>query len=156
MSVLQDISVAVGKTSLTPAKPQLRPQSVISGETRPAIQTAPRLGTQNIEPIAVDARWSNYGQYLQRMINAVQIQWERTVIEQKANPASGSSVTVKLVINDEGRVVDVRVMETTANEAATRACSSAITERMPYGPWSDEMKSQLGAKQEMTFTFNYK
>jgi hypothetical protein len=58
-------------------------------------------------------------------------------------------------MNDEGRIVDIAVVKTTANEVATRVCSSAITERMPYGSWSDEMKSDLGAKQEMTFTFIY-
>jgi len=34
-----------------------------------------KFGTMNIGPTAVDARWSNYGVYLQRMIETVQIQW---------------------------------------------------------------------------------
>ena len=35
------------------------------------------------------------------------------------------------------------------------ACVSAITDRAPYGPWTDDMKAMLGSQQEMTFTFYY-
>jgi hypothetical protein len=68
---------------------------------------------------------------------------------------TGSAVTVKFVMNDEGMIVDIGVEQTTANEIATRACVSGITDRMPYGPWTDDMKAVLGNKQEMTFTFYY-
>jgi hypothetical protein len=39
--------------------------------------------------------------------------------------------------------------------AAERACMSAITDRAPYGEWTDDMKAVLGEQQEMTFTFYY-
>jgi hypothetical protein len=64
-------------------------------------------------------------------------------------------VTVKFVMNDEGRIVDIGVENSTANDTATRACVSAITDRMPYGPWTDDMKAVLGDRQQMTFTFYY-
>jgi hypothetical protein len=132
-----------------------RPQLVKGNQPRPAILAENRHGTTNIGPTAMDARWSNYGEYLQRMINTVQIQWECDLLEQKANPASGSAVTVKFVMNDEGQIVEIKVEQTTASEIATRACVNAITARMPYGSWTDEMKAVLGHKQEMTFTFHY-
>ena len=31
----------------------------------------------------------------------------------------------------------------------------AITDRAPYGPWTDDMIAMLGKQQEMTFTFYY-
>ena len=62
---------------------------------------------------------------------------------------------VKFVMNDEGRIVDISVVETSANDSATRACVNAITDRAPYGPWTDEMRVWLGSKQEITFTFYY-
>ena len=143
------------RPAIDPRRPQPRPQLVKTIQTRPAILAENKFGTTNIGPTAVDARWSNYGAYLQRMIDSVQIQWERIVIEQKANPVGGSSVTVKFVMNDEGRIVDIGVENSTANDTATRACVSAITDRMPYGPWTDDMKAVLGDRQQMTFTFYY-
>jgi len=138
-----------------PRRPQPRPQLVKTLQTRPTTLAENKFGTTNIGATAVDARWSYSGAYLQRMIDSVQIQWERIVIEQKANAVGGSSVTVKFVMNDEGRIVDIGVENLTANDTATRACVSAITDRMPYGPWTDGMKAVLGDRQQMTFTFYY-
>ena len=141
--------------SIDPRRPQPRPQLVKTIQTRPAILAENKFGTTNIGPTAVDARWSNYGAYLQKLINSVQIQWERIIIEQSANPVIGSVVAVKFVINDEGNIIDIGVENSTANEIATRACVSAITDRMPYGPWTDDMRAVLGDRQQMTFTFYY-
>ncbi len=148
-----------GATAMQPAidprRPRPRPQMVKTVQARPAILAERLAGTANIGPTAVDAKWSQYGAYLQSMIETVQIQWERIIIDQKANPIGGSLVTVKFVMNDEGRIVDIGIENTTANDTATRACISAITDRMPYGPWTDDMKAVLGEKQTMTFTFYY-
>jgi hypothetical protein len=148
-----------GATSMQPAidpkRPRPRPQVVKQQQVRPAILAERPFGTTNIGNIAVDARWSNYGAYLQRMIDTVQIQWERLILQQSANPTVGSTVTVKFVMNDEGRISQIANVESTANETASRACVSAITDRAPYGPWTDDMKAMLGSQQEMTFTFYY-
>src|SRR3954464_8944595 len=148
-----------GATSLQPAidpkRPRARPTVVRQQQVRPAILAENKFGTTNIGNIAVDAKWSNYGAYLQRMIDTVQIQWERLILQQSANPAVGSTVTVKFVMNDEGKITNIANVESTANEGASRACVSAITDRAPYGPWTDDMKAVLGTQQEMTFTFYY-
>jgi hypothetical protein len=72
-----------------------------------------------------------------------------------AMPAGGSTVAVKFIMNDEGKITNITHVDTSANETASRACVSAITDRSPYGPWTDDMKAVLGTQQEMTFTFYY-
>ena len=141
--------------AIDPSRPRPRPQVTQTLQSRPAILAENKFGTTNIGNIAVDAKWSSYGAYLQKMIDIVQIQWERIVIEQKANPIVGSSVTVKFIMDDEGKIARIIGVESTANETASRACVSGITDRAPYGPWTDDMKAVLGNKQEMTFTFYY-
>lgn len=141
--------------AIDPRRPRPRPQVVRQQQVRPAILAENKFGTTNIGNIAVDARWSNYGAYLQRMIDTVQIQWERIILHMSAMPAGGSTVTVKFVMNDEGKISTIRSVETSANETASNACVSAITDRAPYGPWTDDMKAVLGSQQEMTFTFYY-
>ena len=115
----------------------------------------PEFATQTIEPTAVDARWSNYGAYLQRMIESVQLQWEHLLRESKVNPTTGSSVTVKFVMDSKGLIARIVNVDSTAKDAAERACMSAITDRAPYGEWTDDMKAVLGEEQEMAFTFYY-
>jgi len=143
------------QVAIDPQHPRPRPQVVKQQNTRPAIFAQNVMGTSNIGPTAVDARWSNYGAYLQRMIDTVQTQWERILIESRVSPASGSTVTVKFVMDSDGKIVRIVNVDSTASDSASRACMSAITDRAPYGVWTDDMKAMLGEKQEMTFTFYY-
>ena len=137
------------------SRPQPRPQLVSVPKSRPAILADNPVGTKNMGISGIDARWSNYGAYLQKMVDAVQIQWERLILQMSAMPAGGSTVSVKFIINDEGQIAAIRNVESSASETGSRACVSAITDRAPYGPWTDDMKAMLGSQQEMTFTFYY-
>jgi hypothetical protein len=152
----QDVDGPVSmQPAIDPRRPRPRPMITKQQQVRPAILAENKLGTRNIGPTAVDARWSNYGAYLQRMIDTVQIQWERLIIEQRANPVIGSTVSVKFIMDSEGKIARIVNVDSTANETASRACISAITDRAPYGAWPDDMRAVLGEQQEMTFTFYY-
>jgi hypothetical protein len=151
----QNSSATSMMPAIDPRRPRPRPQVVSQQQVRPAILAENKFGTKNVGLTGIDAKWSNYGAYLQRMIDTVQIQWERLILSMSAMPAGGSMVTVKFVMNDEGRITQIANVDTTANETASRACVSAITDRAPYGPWTDDMKAVLGSQQEMTFTFHY-
>ena len=141
--------------AIDPKRPRARPTVVKQQQVRPAIFTENKFGTTNIGNIAVDAKWSNYGAYLQRMIDTVQLQWERILSEQKTYPPSGSTVTVRFILNSEGKIAQILEVENHSTDQASRACVSGVTDRAPYGPWTDDMKAVLGEQQEMTFTFYY-
>ena len=141
--------------AIDPKRPRARPTVVKQQQVRPAIFTENKFGTSNIGNIAVDAKWSNYGAYLQRMIDTVQVQWERILIESKTYPPSGSTVTVRFILNSEGRIAQILEVENHSTDQASRACVSGVTDRAPYGPWTDDMKAMLGEQQEMTLTFYF-
>lgn len=140
---------------IDPKHPRPRPQVVKQQQVRPAIFQENKFGTSNIGLNAWDAKWSNYGQYLQKLIEAVQIQWERILIESRVYPTSGTMVTVVFKLNAEGKISRIVKVDGTAGNQAERACTSAITDRAPYGEWTDDMKAVLGDEQELTFTFYY-
>lgn len=140
---------------IDPQRPRPRPTITKQQQVRPAIFAENKFGTSNIGPIAIDAKWSNYGAYLQRLIETVQLQWERILSDSKVYPTSGSTVEVKFILNSEGAVTRVVNVESTASDSGSRACMSAITERSPYGKWTDDMIAVLGEQQEMTFKFLY-
>jgi hypothetical protein len=141
--------------AIDPLRPRPRPQVVRQQQVRPAILAENKFGTKNVGLTGIDAKWSNYGAYLQRMIDTVQIQWERLILSMSAMPAGGSTVTVKFIMGDEGQITNIVNVDSTASETGSRACVSAITDRAPYGPWTEDMKAVLGSQQEMTFTFYY-
>jgi len=132
-----------------------RPRPHLDRKARPALFAENKVGTANIGPMAVDARWSSYGQYLQKMMEAVQAQWEK-LLQGRTYPASGSIVTVKFIMDSEGAITNVVNVDGGMTEQQAKGfCVAAITDPSPYGKWSDDMVAVLGTKQEMTFVFYY-
>jgi hypothetical protein len=140
--------------AIDPKHPRARP-SIEQLHTRPAVFQDNQFGTSNIGPIAVDARWSNYGAYLHKMMEAIQIQWDRILIDSHTEPPSGSYVTVKFTMNSKGEVTEILDVENTSSEQGKQSCLSAITLTAPYGNWTDDMIAILGNSQELTFRFYY-
>lgn len=134
---------------------QPRPAPRLEKRARPAIFAENKIGTSNIGPVAFDTKWSNYGQYLQQLIETVQIQWDRILIQSRVYPTSGTVVVVKFRLDKTGSVAAIISVDPPAADQASRSCVSAITARSPYGPWTDDMIQILGESQELTFSFYY-
>jgi hypothetical protein len=153
--VLSILSAAGADTDAT-LQPPPRPQPNQRAK-RPAIFSENQTGVKNLGMAAVNAKWSNYGVYLQRMIETVQRKWDAIIAEAKDSPPSGSTVTVKFLINSDGAISKIVHVESgTAGAKAEGYCTAAITKPSPYGKWTDDMVANLGTEQEMTFVFYYK
>jgi len=140
--------------AIDPKHPRARPM-LQQVHTRPAIFEDNQFGTSNIGPIAYNAKWSSYGAYLHKMMEAIQIQWERILIESQTSPPPGSTVTVKFTLDSKGKITEILDVESTSTEQGSASCVSAITNTAPYGDWSDDMIAVLGNSQELTFMFFY-
>jgi hypothetical protein len=139
---------------IDPKRPKARP-SLDHVQTRPAIFEDNQFGTSNMGAIAFDAKWSSYGAYLHKMIDAIQIQWERILIDSNTEPPSGSTVTVKFTLDSKGRVTEILDVENNSSEQGKASCVSAITLTAPYGDWTPDMIAVLGNSQNFTFQFYY-
>lgn len=152
-----DAPLVEGATSLVerinPTKPRPRPK--LQKRARPAIFSQNNVGTANIGPIGLDARWSSYGQYLQELIETVQIQWDRILIQSRVYPSSGTTVIVGFILNQKGEITRITSVEGTSGDLGKQSCVSAITNSAPYGEWTQDMINVLGEQQQMTFTFYY-
>jgi len=128
----------------------------LNRRTRPAIFSENRIGTNNIGPVAFHAKWNSNGQYLQQLIEAVQVEWERILTQSRNYPARGTTVSVKFRLNRRGEVSEViDVPSESGNEQEKRNCIRAIKDCAPYGEWTEDMITVLGESQELTFTFYY-
>jgi hypothetical protein len=145
-----------GTPAIDRARPQERPRlaaATVNARNAPTIKND--FGSKNIGAVAYNAKWSAYGEYLQRFIDAVQVQWERLILRSAFYPTSGSLVKVTFKIDATGMISQVVRVEGSGGELAQRLCVSAITERAPYGDWPEDMIAVLGKEQEITFTFFY-
>ena len=106
----------------------------------------------------MDARWTNYGQYLQTLISAVQLRWDEMVARSGFYPTRGSRVFVTFVLNKAGEVASIKGVEGTAGDVATNWCVIAVSPfaGFSYGPWTSDMVALLGEEQELTFVFLYR
>jgi hypothetical protein len=105
--------------------------------------------------VAFSAKWSAYGAYLHKMMEAIQIQWDRILIDSRTEPPSGSYVTIKFTMDLHGKVTEIIDVESTSSEQGKQSCLTAITMTAPYGEWTDDMIAVLGTSQELTFRFYY-
>lgn len=146
-----------GTPAIDRNRPQERPrlaESAVNARNTPTIRN--EFGTRNIGAPAYNARWSSYGEYLQRLIDAVQAQWDRLLMRSAFYPTAGATVRVVFKLDAQGRVSEIVSVDGTGGELAQRLCVSAITERAPYGEWTEDMVGVLGREQELTFTFHYR
>ncbi|MBA4138059.1 MAG: hypothetical protein C0518_12145 [Opitutus sp.] len=111
-------------------------------------------GTSNIGILGIDARWSEYGEYMQEFIEIVQASWYGILQESRISPQSGSRVAVTFTLNSDGEV-SVISTEETAGRQGVYACTNAITTRQPFRKWTEQMIAVLGNQQTMTFSFYY-
>jgi hypothetical protein len=138
---------------IDPRHPQPRP-TLEQLHVRPAIFAENKMGTSNIGPVALDARWDAYAEYIQRMLETVQREWDN-ILSQSTYPPEGTTVQVKFRMTSDGRISAILDVNSTSTEQGKQACEVAITNPSPYGKWTDEMIAVLGNEQDMTFMFYY-
>jgi hypothetical protein len=147
--------VVGGLTAVTAAhhaQPKARPR-LTAPRTTILSNRAP--GVANIGILGIDARWSEYGEYLQELIEIVQAQWWRINDESRVSPPRGSHVAITFKLNSRGEADIVKVEDSDAGKQGVFSCQSAILARQPYRKWTEQMIAVLGEEQQMTFVFYY-
>jgi hypothetical protein len=133
-----------------------RPRRTLQQQhVRPAIFADNQFGTSNTGLIAFDAKWSKYGEYLQRMMEEIQISFDKVLDQSRIYPSPGTLVTVTFHLNSKGEITGSISHKSDLEGPHVDACMSALTLPAPYGPWSDDMIALLGNEQEMTIGFYY-
>lgn len=130
-------------------RPRLSTVSLAKGAKRPNATAA------NIGVMGMDARWSEYGEYLNELIEIIQAQWYGILKETKDLPPRGSRVTVTFQLNAKGETEMIKVEDFGAGKAGVFACQNAITFPQPYRAWTEPMIKVLGQSQLLTFSFHY-
>ncbi len=136
-----------------PVMPRPRPvlNEINRGPVGTRVGAAPRIGQ-----VAVDANFSEYGDYLARMIDVIVRQWHLLAWDSLPAGEVGTVVSVSFQVNASGQVLELEVIQSTASLVATLICQDAIESRQPYGEWSPEMREVLGDEQTIRIRFLYR
>ncbi|MCH6258861.1 hypothetical protein MLD52_20045 [Puniceicoccaceae bacterium K14] len=143
--VAQSVGVPIASPKPRPKLPRVAPGPVRNSS----------LGVSNTGNIAVDAKFSQFGEYVERLIEVVSIRWN-TLADQSAAKERNSYVKLKFKINSDGVVEKIELLDSTSKFIGISICRTAIQSGSPYGEWSQDMIEVLGYDEEVTFSFHYR
>jgi len=107
--------------------------------------------------MGVNSRLTDYGEYTQRALEAIQGEWHRLIREVSLGADSTfSSVQVVFFITKTGSVTKAKIEKSTASELGSMICLDAIQARAPFGVWTRDMIQSLGDETRVEITFHYR
>lgn len=146
---------ALNVPHLSKQAPKERPRLASTSLNRNSILTTRVEGTRNMGVQASDAFKTEYGEYLNELIEIVQTSWYGILDESRVMPPHGSHVVITFTLNSKGETDIIKVEDTDAGKQGVWFCQSAIQLRQPYRKWTDQMITLLGDQQTLTFAFYY-
>jgi len=131
-------------------RPQILPPPGLKSITMRSNTAVSELGS-----CSLDAKFSEYGDYTQRMLEAIQAAWY-TAAHRSALVQPRAVVIVEFTLNSDGTVDDARIVFSSASEPAAYACLDAVQSRAPFDPWRADMVAIVGAEKDTTrISFHY-
>jgi hypothetical protein len=135
----------------SPARPRA---TIPSGTT--GILLKNNVGVNRAGAIAVDARFSNYGDYSQRMMEAIQSSWWALVERGRFESVSRGSVVVRFNLCRDGSVVAAEILFSDVPQVMALACKDSVMAPAPFDIWREDMVALFGNEQNtVTITFHY-
>lgn len=109
----------------------------------------------SVQP-SIDTKGSPLGGYDARFIAAVQECWWALLEAQRYSLDRLGKVVVEFRLTAEGRVTDLRVVNSDVGEIYTTLCQLAITKPSPYEKWPTDVRRLVGNDyRDIRFTFYY-
>lgn len=141
------------KTNANESVP-IRPRATIPSGTT-GILLKNNVGVNRAGAIAVDARFSNYGDYSQRMMEAIQSSWWALIDRARFESVSRGSVVVRFNLCRDGSVVSAEILRSDVPQVMALACKDAVMAPAPFDIWREDMVALFGNEQTVTITFHY-
>jgi len=131
-----------------------RPRATIPSGTM-GILLKNNVGVNRAGAIAVDAKFSNYGDYSQRMMEAIQSSWWALIDRARFESVSRGSVVVRFILCRDGSVVSAEILHSDVAQVMALACKDAVMAPAPFDNWREDMVALFGNEQTVTITFHY-
>jgi outer membrane biosynthesis protein TonB len=137
-----------------------RPRTLIEAQLQKGMIPGRKLqqegGVKRHGTIAsLDARVTPYAAYDEAIIRAVSKRWY-DILDATTTPTRPGQVVLEFRLHYDGRVSELRVLESEVGDVLALYCQKAISDPSPYAPWPKEMRRMLAKDSRLiTFTFYY-
>ena len=148
-----------GKSAAQPAPAPVaanpdRPRATVPSGTYGLLLRRP-VGVSRAGSIAIDARFSNYGDYTQRMLEAIQSTWWSIIERSRFEGVARGSVIVRFRLHRDGTVTDAQILGSEVTRVMSLACKDAVMAPAPYDIWRADMVAMYGESDTVTINFIY-
>jgi outer membrane biosynthesis protein TonB len=155
------LNPALNKPTETPQIQHERPHTLAEAHQLAGDKMKEDGGVQRQRLLAsFDAIGSPFGEYDARVIAAIEQHWYDLLDSQNFSQDHGGRVVVQFRLNYDGRISDMRVVQTDVGPVLSQLCQAAISDPGPYERWPQAMyrkvKTESGLDyREVQFTFFY-
>lgn len=132
-----------------------RPRARVAPAGTTGLLLRNNVGVNRVGQVAVDARFSHYGDYAQRMMEAIQSTWWDLLFRARMESYQTGIVVVRFKLHRDGSISDLVVVETGVGTMPTFACKDAISACAPFDAWRPDMVAQFGEADVVTIRFLY-
>lgn len=137
------------------------PKVAVRRQPKPRQRVKPMVGgvrqsnssTSKMGVVAVDAKFNQFGVYLQKMNESIGYQWYLLLSNYILSDFRGH-VHICYTIDTTGTVTNIEVCNSPASSLLTFICKDSIMSLGSFGPWNDDMLAILGNK-EQKFHVNF-
>ena len=138
----------------TPADPDRPRASIPSGTAGLLLRNS--VGVNRAGAVAIDARFSQYGDYTQRMLEAIQSSWWSIIERSQFEGVQRGRVTVRFRLHRDGTVTDALILSNEVTRVMSLACKDAVMAPAPYDVWRADMVAMFGESDIVTINFYYR
>lgn len=138
----------------TPTDPERPRASIPSGTAGLLLRNS--VGVNRAGAVAIDARFSQYGDYTQRMLEAIQSSWWSIIERSQFEGVQRGRVTVRFRLHRDGTVTDATILSNEVTRVMSLACKDAVMAPAPYDAWRADMVALYGESDIVTINFYYR
>jgi outer membrane biosynthesis protein TonB len=153
-------TMTVAKADLKPQPERTRPRTIkealLQRNQLPGQKMKQAGGAQQRPHTSYDVKATGFGAYDRAFIDAVSSRWYDLLDNMSYDAYRSGHVRLEFNLNYDGRITEMKVLETTVTETLTLLCQKAVLDPAPFDRWPREMRLMVGEdSRRITFTFYY-
>jgi len=152
-------TMTVAKADLKPQPERARPRTIKEAMLRnqiPGQKMKQSGGAEQRPNTGFNVKATGFGAYDRAFIDAVSSRWYDLLDNMSYDAYQPGRVKLEFNLNYDGRITEMKILETTVTETLTLLCQKAVLDPAPYDKWPREMRLMIGEdSRRITFTFFY-
>jgi len=103
-----------------------------------------------------DIKESQFGAYYKALLGAVEGRWIGLLEQRDYGHQKAGVVVLEFKLHQDGRVTDMKVVDSTMNEVRCLICRKSVLDPCPFAYWPNKMQQSIGAEHcTLTLAFKY-